>query len=371
MPEPSVDITYVRTHPDVTFEKLANFYNFDLLPGGSNPDQRKTLCMSHDDHNPSLGINVGKRVFYCRACHVKGNILDFVMLLENLDPRPAAIRLAEICGTDTAASYAAGHVQPKRSVMPIERLRARQAKPGAADTGDQQKQPSQTAGECPRAYIPAPSAQKQGHGIQRSAETQETASPVFTPYTRKLPLLTEHPYLEKRGITSDAAGFFELGYCERGYQRNRIAFRLHDADGNPLGYGGRWADDAVPSDKGKFLLPKAFPKQSHLYNLHRLPERTDIIAIVESMWSVVRLWQLEYPAVATLGSALSERHLKLLDARGIKYVHLLFDGDEAGRLGVAAALPNLAKQCFVRAPDVPDGFKPHNADDGLLQQLLA
>ena len=211
MPEPRVDITYVWRHPDVTFEKLADFYNFDLLSDGSNPDQRKTLCMFHDDNNPSLGINVRKRVFYCRACHVKGNILDLVMQLESLGSRPVAIRLAEICGTDTAPPYAAGQVGKKHSMTPLERLKERQAKPGAANTGDQPKRPSQMAGERPRADSPAPFAHKQADGAVRPVEGQETASAVFTPYTRKLPVLTEHPYLAKRGITTDAAEFFELG----------------------------------------------------------------------------------------------------------------------------------------------------------------
>ncbi len=39
-------------------------------------------------------------------------------------------------------------------------------------------------------------------------------------------------------------------------------------------------------------------------------------------------------------------------------------------MGTEAIVPILARSFYVHAPEVPDGFKPHNADDDLIRQLL-
>ena len=52
-------------------------------------------------------------------------------------------------------------------------------------------------------------------------------------------------------------------------------------------------------------------------------------------------------------------------------VTMLFDGDDAGRNGTTGAVEVLAKTFYVRAPDVPDGFKSHKADEALLHTLLS
>jgi DNA primase len=39
---------------------------------------RQTLCVFHDEHNPSLSINVDTGGFCCHACGTKGgDVLDF------------------------------------------------------------------------------------------------------------------------------------------------------------------------------------------------------------------------------------------------------------------------------------------------------
>ena len=61
----------------------SNFYQTRLkgFQVGNNAEAA-ALCPFHEDHNPSLSVNIGDRskqgAFYCHACGVKGIVFDFV-----------------------------------------------------------------------------------------------------------------------------------------------------------------------------------------------------------------------------------------------------------------------------------------------------
>lgn len=352
MPSPRVDFKYIRTHPNVSFETVAAHYGLSLEKGGADPEQKKTLCPFHDDQKPSLNINLEKRNFHCFACGAKGNVLDFVALIQQIEIRPAAIALAEICGVETAAP-SGGRQKPTPAMTPLERIKARQGETSATSSDEEaatDNEESEVDTETP-------------------ADPQQTED-AFQPYTRTLPLDANHSYLKERGLSSETIADFELGFCKAGYQRGRIAIRLHDIDGNPLGYAGRWAETAPPDDTSRYLLPKNFPKETVLFNAHRINRGEDLI-LVESYWSVFRLWQLgEHQVVSLMGWSLSDRHIELLRELNVQRVLILFDGDAAGREATAAAIEKLVGAFYVRAPEVPDGFKPHSADESLLRKFL-
>jgi len=46
---------------------------------------KKCVCPFHDDHDPSLTFSDTKNVFHCFGCGIKGDIVKFVQLMENLD----------------------------------------------------------------------------------------------------------------------------------------------------------------------------------------------------------------------------------------------------------------------------------------------
>lgn len=57
-----------------------------------------TLCVFHDDHNPSLSISFERGVFNCHSCQVKGGVLEFEMQFSKCDKQTATQRIAEITG---------------------------------------------------------------------------------------------------------------------------------------------------------------------------------------------------------------------------------------------------------------------------------
>ena len=145
MPTQRVDFRFIRTHGGVTFEAVASHYGLELLRGGGDAAQKKALCPFHDDHDPSLSINLEKKNFQCFACGAKGNILDFVKQIEQSELRPAAIKLAEICGVETAP--ARRNDTPARRITPLERLKARQngAQNATASDGEAREESEPTA----------------------------------------------------------------------------------------------------------------------------------------------------------------------------------------------------------------------------------
>ena len=50
-------------------------------------------CPFHQDKQPSLQVSQQKQVFYCFSCQRKGDVVNFVMQIENLDTKQACLFL--------------------------------------------------------------------------------------------------------------------------------------------------------------------------------------------------------------------------------------------------------------------------------------
>ena len=190
----------------------------------------------------------------------------------------------------------------------------------------------------------------------------------FTPFTRRLPLDPHADFLTKKGIHPDTARRFEAGaYHGRGFLARCVGVRLHDHDGQPLGYLGRRLDHDHARTWGKYKLPSALPKARLLYNFHRVATaRRHGLVLVEDAWAVMRLTQLAIPAVALLGTYLSQHHVRRL--AGVPRILLMLDGDPAGRAATARIYRQLATRTTIGIVGLPDGLDP---DDLLDHQLWA
>ena len=182
----------------------------------------------------------------------------------------------------------------------------------------------------------------------------------FRPYTRRLTLDPEHAFLASRGIGPDTARRFEVGaWYGHGLLDGCIAVRLHDIQGQPLGYAGRRLQ---PGDRGKWVLPRGLPKSTLLYGWHHMRAATQVV-VVEGPWEVLRLHQLGVPAVALLGVHASPEQLRLLRATRCR---VLLDGDSAGRAAAQTLARDLRAPVFSPPPDCD----PADLTDQQLIQLL-
>jgi len=183
----------------------------------------------------------------------------------------------------------------------------------------------------------------------------------FRPFTSRLKLDPAVTFLANKGIRENTARSFEAGlYRGSGFLEGCVAVRLHDPEGQPLGYAGRRLE-SDPVRPGKWRLPARLPKRSIVFNLHRVRDRIEhALVIVEDPWSVMRLTQIGAPAVALLGTALSSEQAALLTPW--RHILLMLDGDHAGRTGSREIRPRFPN-AKVAVAELPEGYDPDQLSD--------
>jgi DNA primase len=126
-------------------------------------------------------------------------------------------------------------------------------------------------------------------------------------------------YFESRLITEDSVKKFGLGFSEK---QDMVTIPVASPDGMSVGFVGR-------SIEGKeFKNTPRLPKSKILFNLHRV-KAAGKVYVVESSFDAIRLDQVGFPAVATLGSNVSNIQTDLLQ-RYFNDIIVIADNDEAG-----------------------------------------
>src|SRR5438105_15964244 len=153
-------------------------------------------------------------------------------------------------------------------------------------------------------------------------------------------------YLEKDGFSEQelqAAGVISIAEDGRRFDffRDRVLFPIRDAQGRTIAFGGRSLDDAVSP---KYLNSRdtlLFHKQETLFafDLARKPmARERQVVIVEGYMDAAMAHQHGHRnVVATLGTAVTDRHLRLL-RRHVDEIVLALDADAAGQAATWRAL---------------------------------
>ena len=304
---------------------------FTQMPSG----ELRALCPFHEDKSPSMFINIEKRLFNCFGCGAGGNVVEFVRLKEGLG--------------DTGSDLG----KAATLVMDVS---------GAGDIG------VPLSGEVGADPKPARTLARSAKGIAKEGEPPDSVA-YNEPLGFELQLELGSPFLSARGIDAATQEIFGLGVAKRGTMKDRVVIPIHNSTGVLVAYCGRYAADPVPEDKPRYKMPATFNKRLELFNLHRaaaLEQR--FVVIVEGFWSAIRLHMLGIPVVATMGAQLYPEQVDLIVAAGFKRAFVLFDGDEAGRMGAEKAVVSLSSQILTRRFDLPNGVKPDTMDVALLSE---
>jgi DNA primase len=149
-------------------------------------------------------------------------------------------------------------------------------------------------------------------------------------------------YFSGRSVTEQSVKKFALGFSEK---QDMVTIPVHAPDGMCIGFVGR-------SIEGKeFKNTPGMPKSKLLFNLHRV-KTADRVYVVESSFDAIRLDQVGFPAVATLGSNVSNIQIELLK-KYFNNIIVIADNDEAGgnmkskiieKLGSRVSVITLEKQ---------------------------
>lgn len=327
------------------------------------------LCPFHSEKTPSFSVNSDKQIFHCFGCGVGGNVFKFIELQEGLTFPEAVRKLAERSGIRLPENDRSFSQEQK--------------------TGDEKKKLLGVLADA--AYF-----------FRRELEEESGSS--------------ARSYLTKRGVSDQIVKDFALGYARpewdsllkflkqkghslasmqnaglvvkraesEGYYdrfRGRIMFPIRDIADQVIAFGGRVMDDSLPKYLNSPETP-LYSKSNVLYCLDKAKEaarKYDHFIIVEGYLDAIACHQHGVRnATATLGTALTEGHLRLM-RRFTKNIKLIFDPDPAG---IKAALRSfdllagsgmVAKVVSLPGGDDPDTFlkqKGYDAFSSCLKQAV-
>lgn len=272
-------------------------------------------CPFHVEKTPSFSVNRKKQFFHCFGCGASGNAISFLMDFNHLDFVEAVEDLAGFVGIEVPRE--SSDYLPRQNKGDLNNLHALME-------------------QVATFYV----------GQLRTSDAGKKAV----------------EYLKNRGVSSDCADEFMIGYAPDEWQtlsarfnpkllleagllasndagqsydrfRGRIMFPIRDKRARIIGFGGRVLDDSLPKYLNSPETP-LFHKGKEVYGLYELMEKNakpQRILIVEGYMDVIALAQFGiHYAVAALGTAASQAHLDLLFRFSSELV-FCFDGDKAGR----------------------------------------
>jgi DNA primase len=277
----------------------------------------KGVCPFHDEKTPSFMVDPAKQLYHCFGCGEGGNIFSFLKKKEGLEFREAAERLA----IRTGFTLRYEGVSKEASEVEDRRGRLYRINQWAADV--YQAVLAKDAGKPAREYLAS---------RDFDDETIQLFHLGFAP--------ASYDFLYRQAMRKGigAPDFVGVGLGIKGERgiydrfRGRLIFPIRDMQDRAIAFGGRVIGDGQP----KYLnSPETsiYVKSRHLYNFNLA--RREIVAsgfaiLVEGYTDVIGLWQAGIRNVAaTLGTALSEEHFRLL-SRLTERVVFAFDADAAG-----------------------------------------
>ncbi|NLF79573.1 MAG: DNA primase [Clostridia bacterium] len=318
------------------------------------------LCPFHNEDTPSFSVNPDKQFYKCFGCGEGGNIIGFMMKIENLGFPDAVRRLADRYGI----------VIPEKDLTPAqmaasqERQRLLQAHADAAAFYAAALPVSQAAAAyLKKRGVKPETAERFGLGF--SSESDWQALPNH---------LKERGYSEeiliKAGLISKSA---KTGRCFDKFH-GRLIFPIRDNQGAVIAFGGRALGDEQPKYLNSMGTP-IYNKSSHLYALDIAASaiaREKTVYIMEGYMDVLTAHSYGLAnAVASLGTAFTDNQARLLSRLAPQapeklQVLLSFDGDGAGAKAALASLTKLTGYDFAEAQVlvIPEKLDP---DDFLRQ----
>ncbi len=326
------------------------------------------LCPWHDDTRPSLQVNPERQSFKCWVCDIGGDVFSFVMKMEGVEFREALQMLADRAG-----------IQVER---PRKRQTAGPGEPSGETSGEAHNKRTllhamawaeRQYHECLLNSPEADPARRYLHERGITAESIERFHLGFSPLERDWILRHVAAEASPEKLARRAAVLEAIGILTRPAEggtlydrfRGRLLFSIRDAQGRPVGIGGRVLPELGAASPAKYVnSPETplFTKSKLLYGLDLAREslrKSRTALVMEGYTDVIVAHQYGFQnAVAVLGTALGESHIRLLKAHADRIV-LVLDGDEAGTKRANEVLELfVAQQADLRILTLPEGLDP-------------
>ena len=342
-------------------ERIRQETDIAELVGESIPLRRQGkmfvgVCPWHDDSRPSLQVNPERQSWKCWVCDIGGDVFSFMMKRENVEFREALQMLGERSGIDLREALGR---PPTKSGDPNDKQTLLRAMAWATE------QYHRCLLESPDAAIARDYLRQRDINEQSIARFRIGYSPESWQWLIDRSRSTEFStsVLEAIGVAakSERSG--------RHYDRFRcrVLFPISDAQKRPIGMGGRILPEFQDDRSAKYINSQEtllYAKSEQLYGLElardcQAMKRGREVIVMEGYTDVVMASQLGVEqAVAVCGTALTERHLRLL-RRYADRITLVLDGDAAGQNKANSILELfVASQVDLRIVTLPDGLDP-------------
>lgn len=337
MPFPDSFLQELKLRSDIT--EIASSY-VNLKRHGRN---MVGLCPFHGEKTPSFNIYTESGSFYCFGCGAGGDVITFIMKIENLDYVEAVKFLAQRAGMEMPENTYDDSLSKLR--MRIYEANREAARFFHATLLSQR-------GQSGLNYL---------RGRALSDRTIRHFGLGFADDDWNS--LCNH--LKSKGFSEYEIYSANLAFKRKNgngiYDRfvNRVMFPIIDLRGNVIAFGGRIMTDEKPKYLNTSDTP-VFKKSENLFSLNNAKSSgTRTLILCEGYMDVIALNQAGFTnAVATLGTALTNEQAVLMK-RYADEVIICYDADGAGQKATARAIDILRNAGLpIKILTVPSGKDP-------------
>ena len=279
-------------------------------------------CPFHNEKTPSFSVSPDKQIFKCFGCGVGGDVVHFLMKIENITFPEAVQELA-----------ARAHIQLPTSDDPAENAReilkskVYKVNDEAANFYHSQLYDSKIAKEA-QDYV------------KKRKMTNTTLKSFLIGYSSDNNELTAHlkskGFKEEEMLASNLIGKSKTGVLYDKF-KHRLMFPIQDVRGRTIAFGGRVLDNSKPKyinspedivySKGRNLFGLNVARKGQTGLLKR-------ILVVEGYMDAISLYQNGITnVVASLGTALTQSQGWLL-RKNAEQVIFGYDADGAGQTAI-------------------------------------
>ena len=300
------------------------------------------LCPFHNEKTPSFCVYPENNSFYCFGCNKGGDIISFIMGVENLDFAEAVKFLAQ----------RAGMALPEEGAdLSMSRLRTRIL------------EINRESGRFFFGVLSTPEGKPGLDYLKRRGLDPKTIRHFGLGYAPDSGFaLVNH--LKKLGFSqeellqSDMVRRSQKGNLYDRY-RGRVMFPIFDLRGNVVAFGGRILTDEKPKYLNTSDTP-VYHKSSGLFAMNFAKDSgSRQLILAEGYMDVIALHRAGFTnAIASLGTSLTEEQARVIRRYADEAV-ICYDSDEAGRRATQRAIPILKNAgLLVRVITVPGGKDP-------------
>ena len=325
----------------------------------------------HNEKSPSFKIDPSTQLWHCFGCGEGGDVFSFVMKLDDIGFVDAVRELARRAGIQITEAPGAAMNRGKKARLKevcnsLCRILHTQLMRGRGPKVDEA-----------RSYLA---------GRDLGGEVPKKWQLGFAPGSGSLvAYLSSKGFKAKEMIEANVA-VEGRGGGARDRFFDRIMFPIRDVDGDVIAFGGRVVGKGEPKYLNSQETP-IFHKSEVLFGLDKAKAAmasTGVAIICEGYTDVIMMHEAGVTnVVATLGTALTVQHIRVLSRHAKHKIVYLFDGDEAGQRAADRAarfidesmLPEAGrKQVDLCAVTLPDNLDPADfvaqRGGGAIQELI-